>query len=153
MKGILQLNNGHCYQGQWLAANPSTEVKGEMVFYTGMTGYEHVLTDPSYKDKIVVFTYPLIGNYGINEMKFEKEKPQVAAVIVYDTKQTAFHYEAKHTLTDYLEKWGIPMLGRIDTRAIMKKFRQHDSMTACLTNEGQSIEQSKELQKVTQATA
>ena len=55
------------FKGKWLTGAPDGEVKGEIVFFTGMTGYQEVLTDPSYKDKIIVFTYPLIGNYGINE--------------------------------------------------------------------------------------
>ena len=82
-----------------------------MSFLLEWLGYQEVLTDPSYKDQIIVFTYPLIGNYGINEMNFESKKPHVAGVIVYEAKQTAYHYEAKYTLVDYLEKWGIPMLG------------------------------------------
>ena len=79
-------------------------LNGEIVFFTGMTGYQEVLTDPSYKDQIIVFTYPLIGNYGINEVDFESKKPHVAGVIVYEAKQTSYHYEAKYTLKDYLAK-------------------------------------------------
>ena len=99
-------------------------INGEIVFFTGMTGYQEVLTDPSYKDQIIVFTYPLIGNYGINEVDFESKKPHVAGVIVYEAKQTSYHYEAKYTLEDYLQKWNIPMLGHIDTRAVVKKIRR-----------------------------
>ena len=110
MKGYLQLNSGDCFQGEWLTSAPDEDIKGEIVFFTGMTGYQEVLTDPSYKDQIIVFTYPLIGNYGINEMNFESKKPHVAGVIVYEAKQTVYHYEAKYTLVDYLEKWEIPML-------------------------------------------
>jgi carbamoyl-phosphate synthase small subunit len=157
MKGFLQLGNGDCFQGNWLTGSPDGEVKGEIVFYTGMTGYQEVLTDPSYKDKIVVFTYPLIGNYGITEMKFESEKPHVAGVIVYEAKRTAFHYEAKNTLVDYLQKWGIPMLGHIDTRAVVKKIRTKGSITACMTSleseQAQPIELQQNTEKVTQATA
>lgn len=144
MKGYLQLNSGACFQGKWLTDAPIREVKGEVVFFTGMTGYQEVLTDPSYKDQIIVFTYPLIGNYGINEVNFESEKPHVAGVIVYEAKQTAYHYEAKFTLVDYLQKWGIPMLGHIDTRAVVKKIRSEGSMPAVMTNQklepAQSIE-------------
>ena len=89
-----------------LQVHPTEEIKGEIVFFTGMTGYQEVLTDPSYKDQIIVFTYPLIGNYGINEVNFESKKPHVAGVIVYEAKQTAYHYEAKDTLVDYLRKMG-----------------------------------------------
>jgi carbamoyl-phosphate synthase small subunit len=133
MKGYLHLNNGESFQGHWITKAPTDDIKGEIVFFTGMTGYQEVLTDPSYKDQIIVFTYPLIGNYGINEMNFESKKPHVAGVIVYEAKQSAFHYEAKHTLVDYLEKWGIPMLGHIDTRAVVKKIRHEGTMPVVLS--------------------
>lgn len=155
MKGYLQLNSGDCFQGQWLTSTPSDDVKGEIVFFTGMTGYQEVLTDPSYKDQIIVFTYPLIGNYGINEMNFESKKPHVAGVIVYEAKQTAYHYEAKYTLVDYLEKWGIPMLGSIDTRAVVKKIRSEGTMPAVLSNTDVTGEQTfkwLEDQKVSKVT-
>ena len=134
MKGYLHLNSGESFEGQWLTNAPTDEIKGEIAFFTGMAGYQEVLTDPSYKDQIIVFTYPLIGNYGINEVNFESEKPHVAGVIVYEAKQTAFHYEAKYRLVDYLEKWGIPMLGSIDTRAVMKKIRSEGTMPVALSN-------------------
>jgi carbamoyl-phosphate synthase small subunit len=134
MKGYLQLNSGESFQGQWLTSVPTDEIKGEIVFFTGMTGYQEVLTDPSYKDQIIVFTYPLIGNYGINEMDFESKKPHIAGVIVYEAKQTSYHYEAKYTLVDYLEKWGIPMLGSIDTRAVVKKIRSEGTMPVVLSS-------------------
>ena len=98
MKGYLQLNSGDKFSRDNGYKAPTEDIKGEIVFFTGMTGYQEVLTDPSYKDQIIVFTYPLIGNYGINEMNFESKKPHVAGVIVYEAKQTAYHYEAKYTL-------------------------------------------------------
>lgn len=134
MRGYLQLKSGECFQGQWLTNAPTENIKGEIVFFTGMTGYQEVLTDPSYKDQIIVFTYPLIGNYGINEFDFESKKPHVAGVIVYEAKKTAFHYEAKHSLTEYLDKWGVPMLGHIDTRAVVKKIRNEGTMPAILAS-------------------
>lgn len=152
MKGYLQLNSGECFQGKWLTDAPEGEVKDEIVFFTGMTGYQEVLTDPLYKDKIIVFTYPLVGNYGIDEAHFEGKKPQVAGVIVYEAKQTAYHYEAKHTLVDYLQKWGIPMMGHIDTRSVVKRIRNKGSMAASMTS--QETEQTlQDTEKVTQATA
>ncbi len=151
------MNNGDCFQGKWLTDVPDGEVKGEVVFFTGMTGYQEVLTDPFYKDKIVVFTYPLIGNYGINKVNLENEKPNVAGVIVYEAKQTAYHYEAEYTLVDYLQKWAIPMLGHIDTRAVVKKIRNNGLMTACMTSQeteqAEPIKLLQDIKKVTQATA
>ena len=127
LRGLVLRENG-------LTNAPTENINGEIVFFTGMTGYQEVLTDPSYKDQIIVFTYPLIGNYGINEMNFESKKPHVAGVIVYEAKQTSYHYEAKYTLKDYLQKWGIPMLGHIDTRAVVKKIRSEGTMPVVLSN-------------------
>ena len=134
MKGYLQLHGGDFFKGEWLTEAPNEYINGEIVFFTGMTGHQEVLTDPSYKDQIIVFTYPLIGNYGINEVDFEGKKPQVAGVIVYEAKQTSYHYEAKYTLKDYLQKWNVPMLGHIDTRAVVKKIRREGTMSAILSN-------------------
>lgn len=89
-----------------------------------MTGYQEVLTDPSYKDQIIVFTYPLIGNYGVNESDFESKKPHVAGVIVYEGTNEPSHYQSSYTLKEYLHKWNIPVLGHMDTRSIVKKFGQ-----------------------------
>ena len=133
MEGYLQLKSGHCYEGTWLTAPPSQPIKGELVFFTGMTGYQEVLTDPSYKDQIIVFTYPLIGNYGINEYDYESKKPHVAGVIVYEGTKKPSHYQSAYSLVDYLEKWNIPILGHMDTRAIVKKIRMEGSMPALLT--------------------
>lgn len=134
MEGYLQLKSGDCFKGKWLTNQPEKNIKGEIVFFTGMTGYQEVLTDPSYKDQIIVFTYPLIGNYGINEINFESKKPHVAGVVVYEAKETSFHYEAKYSLKEYLQKWGIPMLGHIDTRSVVKKIRSIGTMPAVLSN-------------------
>ncbi len=76
---------------------------GGSCLFTGMTGYQEVLTDPSYKNQIVVFTYPLIGNYGINEVDFESKQPHVKAVIVYEAEETGYHYEATYSLKQYLQ--------------------------------------------------
>lgn len=98
-----------------------------------MTGYQEVLTDPSYKDQIVIFTYPLIGNYGINEHDFESKKPHVAGVIVYEGNMSHSHYQAKYSIGEYLDKWNIPLLSHVDTRAVVKNIRQEGSMQAVIT--------------------
>jgi carbamoyl-phosphate synthase small subunit len=139
MEGYLHLDNGDSFQGKWVTNPPKNNISGEIVFFTGMTGYQEVLTDPSYKDQIIVFTYPLIGNYGINDMDFESKKPHVAGVIVFEGKKTAYHYQAEHTLVDYLEKWGIPMLAHIDTRAVVKRIRSVGTMPALLSNSSSTV--------------
>lgn len=102
-------------------------------FFTGMTGYQEVLTDPSYKGQIIVFTYPLIGNYGINEKDFESKKPQVKAAVVYEACDHFSHYEAVYSLKEYLQKWNIPLLTHVDTRAVVKKIRANGTMGATVT--------------------
>lgn len=135
MSGFLKLASGEVFEGNWITDISSNEISGEVVFYTGMTGFQEVLTDPSYKDQIVVFTYPLIGNYGINEADFESEKPHVAGVIVYEANDDVFHYQAKFTLKQYLEKWDVPLLDNIDTRALVKNIRDKGSMPAILSKQ------------------
>lgn len=132
MEGYLHLSNGATYKGK-LIADTDKCFSGEIVFFTGMTGYQEVLTDPSYKDQIIVFTYPLIGNYGINSEDFESKKPHVAGVIVYEANSHAFHYQAEHTLLEYLQKWNIPLLSHVDTRAIVKNIRKEGSMPAIIS--------------------
>ncbi|MGJ7919571.1 carbamoyl phosphate synthase small subunit [Neobacillus sp. LXY-4] len=138
MRGFLKLSSGEVFEGKWQTETSFDEICGEVVFYTGMTGFQEVLTDPSYKDQIVVFTYPLIGNYGINEADFESEMPHVAGVIVYEANEDVFHYQAKYSLKQYLEKWDIPLLDQIDTRALVKKIRDHGSMPAIISKQEKS---------------
>lgn len=133
MEGYLHLQSGQSYKGKWLTAPPAENIKGEIVFFTGMTGYQEVLTDPSYKDQIIVFTYPLIGNYGINEADFESKQPHAAAVIVYEGREQPSHYQAAYSLKDYLNKWDIPLLSHIDTRSVVKKIRSEGTMPAVVS--------------------
>ena len=130
MKTYLQLANGEQFEGYSETSVPENGVEGEVVFFTGMTGYQEVLTDPSYKDQMIVFTYPLIGNYGINEFDFESKIPHVAGVIVYECNDACFHYEATYSLKQYLQKWNIPLLSQIDTRALVKRIRDEGTMQA-----------------------
>lgn len=98
-----------------------------------MTGYQEVLTDPSYKGQIIVFTYPLIGNYGINHEDFESKKPQVKAVVVYEAADHFSHHLAAVSLKDYLQKWNIPLLTHTDTRAVVQNIRANGTMNAVLS--------------------
>ena len=134
MKGYLHLENGESFEGTLSQASEKAVTNGEIVFYTGMTGYQEVLTDPSYKNQIIVFTYPLIGNYGINEFDFESKEPHVAGVIVYETKDSYSHYNAKYSLKQYLDKWNIPLLSHVDTRAIVKRIRTEGTMQAVISD-------------------
>lgn len=134
MEGYLHFPDGDVFKGKW-ETSVKKDAKGEIVFFTGMTGYQEVLTDPSYKNQIVVFSYPLIGNYGINANDFESLKPHVAGVVVYEAKEMKFHYEAKYSLKEYLQKWDIPLLSHVDTRACVKRIRMSGSMPAVMSVE------------------
>ena len=135
MKNYLHLANGSTFEGELLTKSTEKAISGEIVFFTGMTGYQEVLTDPSYKDQIVIFTYPLIGNYGINAIDFESKKPHVAGVIVYNGNMNHSHFQAEYSLSEYLDKWNIPLLSHIDTRAVVKNIRKEGSMQAAITPE------------------
>ncbi|KHE72671.1 carbamoyl phosphate synthase small subunit [Halobacillus sp. BBL2006] len=133
MQGYLCLQDGNSFQGQasqqWDAAT-----QGEIVFFTGMTGYQEVLTDPSYKGQIVVFTYPLIGNYGINENDSESSQIQVSGVVMARCAERATHYLATTTLKAYLNKHNVPYLTEVDTRAVTKMIREGGTRQASLSN-------------------
>ncbi|MBU8908341.1 carbamoyl phosphate synthase small subunit [Desertibacillus haloalkaliphilus] len=138
MKGYLVLSTGETFEGEWLGGEE--EVYGEVVFFTGMTGYQEVITDPSFKGQIVVFTYPLIGNYGINEADNESIKPQVSGVVMSECSDDGFHYESKITLADHCKKQHVPMLVGIDTRAVVKRIRELGDMGAIITNDLTNID-------------
>lgn len=134
MKGYLHLENGECFEGNIFENSPTSSVEEEIVFNTGMTGYQDVLTDPSNKNKIIVFTYPLIGNCGFNEHDFNM-KPQIAGVILYETKETHSHFNGKYSLNQYLTKWNIPLLTHVDTRAVVKRIREKKTEKALISKQ------------------
>lgn len=129
MSGYLLLENGTSYKGNLTGA----DVGGEIVFYTGMTGYQEVLTDPSYQNQIIVFTYPLIGNYGINASDFESERPQIKGAVFYECCEHFSHYEAAYSVKEYLKKWNVPFISHVDTRSVVKQIRKHGTMKAELS--------------------
>ena len=134
MKGYLVLEDGTSFGGE---LEKEACCVGEAVFFTGMTGYQEVLTDPSYKGQIIVFTYPLIGNYGINEKDLESKIPQVKAVVVYEACEHFSHHEAVSSLREYLNKWNIPLLTEVDTRAVVKTIRSGGTMNAAVSTTGE----------------
>ncbi|WP_100404885.1 carbamoyl phosphate synthase small subunit [Bacillus solitudinis] len=137
MKGYVVLETGEVFEGTLVGENQ--EVHGEIVFFTGMTGYQEVLSDPSFKGQMVVFTYPLIGNYGINEGDFESIKPQASALIVSELSEGGYHYESYTPLAKCCESNDLPLLIGVDTRAIVKRIREHGDMRAILTTNPESV--------------
>jgi carbamoyl-phosphate synthase small subunit len=121
MNAILALEDGTFYRG--VSAGFPGETSGEVVFNTSMTGYQEVLTDPSYAGQIVAMTAPQIGNYGVTMTDEESESPQVAGFIMRDPSPTSSNWRAQGTLRDYLAGNGIVAIGDIDTRALTRKLR------------------------------
>ncbi|MFZ7120098.1 MAG: carbamoyl phosphate synthase small subunit [Eubacteriaceae bacterium] len=133
MNAFIYLEDGTKLIGKSFGA--SKTVIGELVFNTGMTGYQEVLTDPSYCEQIVVMTYPMIGNYGINKCDNESSKVQVKAFVVREYSEIPSHYLCSDTIDDYLKSNGIPGIYDIDTRMLTKKIRDRGSMKCFITTE------------------
>lgn len=109
--------------------------KGEIVFNTSMTGYQEILTDPSYAGQIIVMTYPEIGNYGINEYDFESINPAVLGFVVKNFSAQESHYKSKETISEYLKSKNIIAIDGIDTRSLVKKIRECGTMNAYITSD------------------
>jgi carbamoyl-phosphate synthase small subunit len=130
MRAILALEDGRCFEGESFGAAGTTV--GEVVFNTSMTGYQEVLTDPSYKGQIVAMTYPLIGNYGVNPLDEESSQPHVSGFIIEELSPIVSNWRSKMSLQDYLAHWKIPGIQGIDTRALTRHLREKGAMRACL---------------------
>ena len=129
----LALEDGTVFTGRGFGATGTTE--GEVVFNTSMTGYQEILTDPSYKGQIVTMTYPLIGNYGINHVDVESRKPHVAGFIVKELSPCCSNYRADLTLDEYLKQSNIIAIEGIDTRALTRRIRMRGAMRGILSTE------------------
>ncbi len=131
MRATLLLEDGTIYEGESFGAEGTNF--GELVFNTSMTGYQEILTDPSYADQVIVMTYPEIGNYGINNDDFESEKPAAKGFIVKNNCEKDSHYKSAQTLSSYLKKNNVVGLTGIDTRALTRKIREIGCMNCVVT--------------------
>src|SRR6266851_8319651 len=128
---LLALEDGRVWRGRsWGATGEST---GEMVFNTSMTGYQEVLTDPSYAGQIVCMTYPLIGNYGVNNEDPESARPWVEGFVAREFSRMASSWRSEESLDAYLKRWNIVAIDHIDTRALVRHIRDKGAMRACLS--------------------
>lgn len=127
----LALEDGTVYTGTAFGAE--TEVDGEVVFNTSMTGYQEILTDPSYRGQIVAMTYPQIGNYGVTSRDSESECPRVAGFVAREVSPTVSNFRAEESLHEYLKRYGIPGIQGIDTRALVKRTRERGAMRGVLS--------------------
>ncbi len=133
VNGKLVLEDGSIFEGQIFGAADQTG--GEIVFNTSMTGYQEILTDPSYKGEIVCMTYPLIGNYGINKEDFESIKSHVNGFIVREFAEEPENWRIEKTLENYLKENNITAISGIDTRALTKILRKQGTMRGIITAE------------------
>jgi carbamoyl-phosphate synthase small subunit len=137
-QALIALEDGRTFHGESFGAAGTTV--GEICFNTSMTGYQEVLTDPSYRGQIVTMTYPLIGNYGVNELDGESREPHVRGFVVNELSPVTSNWRANGSLDDYLKKWNICGIQGIDTRALTKHLRVRGAMRACLSTEIQTPE-------------
>ncbi|HEY0004310.1 MAG TPA: glutamine-hydrolyzing carbamoyl-phosphate synthase small subunit [Pyrinomonadaceae bacterium] len=128
---LLALEDGRAFRGRSWGAEG--EVCGEMVFNTSMSGYQEVLTDPSYAGQVVCMTYPLIGNYGVNEADAESSRPWVEGFVVREASRMASSWRSEETLDAYLKRWNIVAIDHVDTRALVRHIRDKGAMRACLS--------------------
>jgi carbamoyl-phosphate synthase small subunit len=146
MKAILALEDGSVYHGQGFGARASA--CGEVCFNTSMTGYQEILTDPSYKGQIVTMTYPHIGNYGVNAVDVESWQLHVAGFVVRELSPVVSNWRADFSLAEYLEKNGVPGIQGLDTRALTKKLRVRGAMNGFIStgeiSDAEAVKRAKE---------
>jgi len=132
--GILLLEDGRSFVGEAFGA--ATTTVGEAVFNTGMTGYQEVLTDPSYREQIVTMTASHVGNYGVNEEDVQSDRVQVAGFIARDFSRVYSSWRASEGLDRYLRRSGVPGLHGVDTRALVRHLRDKGAMRAVISTDG-----------------
>jgi carbamoyl-phosphate synthase small subunit len=133
MTAILALEDGTVFHGRGFGARASA--CGEVCFNTSMTGYQEILTDPSYRGQIVTMTYPLIGNYGVNLQDVESWRPHAAGFVIRELSPVVSNWRADMDLATYLERNGIPGIEGVDTRALTKRLRVRGAMKGYISTE------------------
>jgi carbamoyl-phosphate synthase small subunit len=139
MKAVLALEDGSVFRGEGFGARASA--CGEVCFNTSMTGYQEILTDPSYKGQIVTMTYPLIGNYGVNLQDVESWRPHASGFVIRELSPIVSNWRSDFTLAEYLEKNNIPGIQGVDTRALTKKLRVRGALNGFISTEDISDEE------------
>lgn len=133
MTALLALEDGRVFRGESFGATGTSA--GEICFNTSMSGYQEILTDPSYRGQIVAMTCPEIGNYGVNELDVESGSPHVRGFVIEELSPVPSNWRSTGTLHDYLARNNIPGIQGIDTRALTRHLRTRGAMRACLTTE------------------
>jgi carbamoyl-phosphate synthase small subunit len=137
-QGYLVLETGEVFEGSLIGKEQ--ESVGEVVFNTSMTGYQEIITDPSYAGQIITFCYPLIGNYGINIFDNESIQPAAKGVVIGNMCEDPSHFQATMSLSEQLEQAGVTGLTGVDTRALVKTIRKHGTLKGIITNQLQQSE-------------
>jgi len=132
-KAVLLLEDGTCFEGRGFGADG--EVFGEIVFNTSLTGYQEILTDPSYNEQVIVMTYPEIGNYGVNEQDIESSRPYARGFVVKEFWDKPSNWRSTMDLGTYLKKYGVVGINWIDTRAITRKIRNDGAQRCVISTE------------------
>jgi len=127
----LALEDGTVFTGTSIGAEG--EVDGEVCFNTSMTGYQEILTDPSYRGQIVTMTYPQIGNYGVNAEDVESGRPHLAGFVVREHSRTQSNFRSERSLSEYLKQWGVVAIESIDTRALVRRLRSGGAMKGVIS--------------------
>jgi carbamoyl-phosphate synthase small subunit len=130
IEAALALEDGSIFPGEAFGA--ATDVAAEVVFNTGITGYQEVVTDPSYRGQMVVMTHPQIGNYGVADSGDESVRPWVSGLIVRELAEQPHHWESRTRLEDFLRTWDVPGLQGIDTRALVRRLRDSGTQRGVL---------------------
>jgi len=131
MKAVLALADGKVFEGEHFGAE--NEVEAEIVFNTSMSGYQEIITDPSYCGQMVVMTYPLIGNYGINPEDFESDRPYLSGFIIKELSRVQSNWRSRGNLEDFLKKNNVFGIQGIDTRALTRRIRDKGAQQAVLS--------------------
>lgn len=129
--GYLTLETGEVFEGVLIGAE--NDSIGEVVFNTSMTGYQEIITDPSYAGQIITFCYPIIGNYGINAMDDESITPSLSGVIIGDLCETPSHYQSIYKFSEKLKSAGVPGLAGVDTRLLVKTIRSRGTVNGVIS--------------------
>jgi len=133
MQAILALEDGRVFRGQGHGA--PGECQGEVVFNTSLTGYQEIATDPSYAGQIVVLTNPQIGNYGTNHADNEAARPYIEGLIVREFSVVSSNWRSEQVTDEYMERYAVPVLAEIDTRALVRHLRTHGVMRGVISTE------------------
>lgn len=149
MKAYIVFEDGTIFRGKAFGSSERSETSGEVVFNTSLSGYQEIITDPSYKGQIVCMTYPLIGNYGINDEDLESAGPQVEGLIVRELCDVPSNYRSKMSLEEYFKANGVLGISEVDTRAVTRLIRDKGAMKGIIITGEADPEQAKKKLKNT----